>query len=96
MDLKTVIRVGAIFSVIGIILLIGFISTLLLFPVNKKCQNTIHGCEFYSIAPEPLASFIKPVFLVLILLIIAAGVAVIRFGRWREYKKDRNQSLSFS
>jgi hypothetical protein len=96
LDIKTVIGLGAILSVIGTILLVVFISSLLLYPVIKKCQNTTEGCKYYSTAPEPIRSFIKPIFLVVILLVIAAGVGGIRFGKWHEYKKERNRGLSLS
>ena len=79
-------------SCIGTALLITFIVILIAFPVLKECQN-LHGrCEFISTAPEPLKSLINPIFLSASLLIIASGVAIIRFGTWYLYKKARDNN----
>jgi len=83
---QTVVKSGAIFSLIGIGLLITFVMVLLLFPVLKECQRTGEKCEFSSKAPEPLKFIIKPAFLVIALLTIAIGVVIIRFGTWYYYK----------
>jgi uncharacterized membrane protein YczE len=87
---QTVVKSGAIFSSIGIGLLIIFVMVLLLFPVLKECQRTGEKCEFSSPAPEPLKFIIKPTFLVIALLTIAIGVVIIRFGTWYYYKTDNH------
>jgi hypothetical protein len=79
-------------SCIGIVLLITFIVILIAFPVLKECQNLHERCEFISTAPEPLKSLINPIFLSTSLLIIALGVATIRFGTWYQYKKIRDHN----
>ena len=84
---QILVKSGAIFSSIGIGLLIIFAMVLLLFPVLKECQRTGEKCEFSSTAPEPLKFIIKPTFLVIALLAIAIGVAIIRFGTRYYYKK---------
>ena len=82
-------------SCIGTALLITFIVILIAFPVLKECQNLHERCEFISTAPEPLKSLINPIFLSTSLLIIASGVAIIRFGTWYQYKKTRDNMEGF-
>jgi hypothetical protein len=64
-----------------------FIVILLAFPILKECQKLDERCEFTSTAPMPLRSMINPVFLFAVLIIIASGVAIIRFGIWYQYRK---------
>ena len=75
------IRAGAIFSSVGIILLALLILALLIFPVVKSCHNQ-EQCDYYTTAPEPLNYFITPVFVTLDLFVIATGVLFMRFARW--------------
>jgi hypothetical protein len=74
-------------SCIGTALLIAFVVILLAFPVLKECQKLDERCEFISTAPKPLKSLINPIFLFTALIIIALGVAIIRFGTWYQYRK---------
>ena len=75
-----IIRAGAIFSSFGTALLILFLIILLSFPIEKDCSKH-QRCEFYSKAPEPLNYLVSPNFVVITLLVISAGVLVMRFAR---------------
>jgi hypothetical protein len=90
LSLQIIVRSGAVLSCIGTALLITFIVILIAFPILKECQNLDEKCEFISTAPEPLKSLINPIFLSASLLIIASGVAIIRFGTWYQYKKTKD------
>jgi len=84
--LEVLTKSGAIVSSGGIALLIAFVVVLLAFPVNKKCEAG-DTCLYISTAPEPLAGIIQPGYLAVTLMIIAAGVFMVRFGRWKSDKK---------
>lgn len=77
---------GAIVSSAGIALMIAFVVILLAFPVNKECLGA-EECTYTSTAPDQLAAIVQPGFLAVSLMIIAAGVFMVRFGRWRSDKK---------
>ena len=79
------IRAGAIFSSVGVILLALLILALLIFPVVKNCPNQ-EECDYFSTAPEPLNYFVTPIFVTVDLFVIAAGVLFMRFARWYTYK----------
>jgi hypothetical protein len=87
LELKSIEKSGAIFSTIGLALLIAFILVLLAFPVVKQCQKPSEKCEFYSAAPGSVRFIVKPTFLAAALIIIAVGVGTIRFAVWYQYKK---------
>ncbi|HET7148358.1 MAG TPA: hypothetical protein VFI73_07655 [Candidatus Nitrosopolaris sp.] len=80
-------KFGAIISSVGAILLITLAAILLVYPIAKSCHE--RKCTFTSSAPTPLNSFVKPSFLATSLVIIAAGVALIRFGSWYQYKSKK-------
>ena len=82
---------GAIVSSAGVALLIAFVVVLLAFPVNKECVGD-EKCTYTSAAPEQLAAIVQPGFLATSLVIIAAGVFMVRFGRWRSDKKTEGSS----
>jgi predicted secreted protein len=90
LGLQAIIKSGAVFSTIGVVLLIAFIIVLLTFPVLKECQNSNKKCQFSSTAPNPLKFIVKPTFLVTALVAIAIGVSIIRFGTWYHHKTKRN------
>ena len=71
--------------------MIAFVVVLLAFPVNKKCEAG-ETCSYISTAPEPLAAIIQPTYLAVTLMIIAAGVFMVRFGRWKSDKKMKGGS----
>ena len=78
------VKAGAITSTAGVAMLVAFVTVLLVFPVVKECQGD--DCNFESTAPERLKSIINPAFLASSLLVIAAGIVMIRYSRWRESK----------
>ncbi|HYT42049.1 MAG TPA: hypothetical protein VEP90_06865 [Methylomirabilota bacterium] len=84
------IKSGAILSSFGAILLVVLAAILLIYPVVKNCHE--RKCVFTSSAPRPLNSFVKPYFLATSLVMIAAGVALIRFGSWYQYKSRKEEN----
>ena len=87
MELKGIEKSGAIFSMVGIALLIAFAIVLLAFPIIKQCQRSTEKCEFYSAAPDSVRFIVKPIFLAIALITIAIGVGTTRFAVWYQYKK---------
>lgn len=85
MSLEVVAKSGAIVSSAGIALFIAFVAVLLAFPVDKECVG--EECTYTSTAPAQLAAIVQPSFLAITLLIIAAGVFMVRFSRWKGDKK---------
>src|SRR5215510_10360257 len=83
MSLEGLAKSGAILSSAGVALMIAFVLVLLIFPVNKKCDE-VGKCSYQSTAPIQLQSIVQPSFLAVSLMTIAAGVLVLRFSRWRE------------
>ena len=90
MSLEAVARSGAIVSSAGVALFIAFVGVLLAFPVDKECVG--EECTYTSTAPAQLASIVQPGFLAVSLLIIAAGVFMVRFSRWKSDKKTKGGS----
>lgn len=89
MSLEVLTKSGAVVSSAGVALLVAFVVVLLAFPVNKVCR-TDDGCTYTSTAPEQLAAMVQPGFLAASLLTIAAGVFMVRFGRWKSDKKTKD------
>jgi hypothetical protein len=85
--LQSLIRSGGIVSTAGVALFIAFVSVLLLFPVVKSCDSENTNCVYSSTAPEPFRSVVQPGYLAVSLIVIAGGILMVRFGRWRETKK---------
>ena len=83
---------GAVFSTIGVALLIAFVITLLVFPIIKQCQRPAVKCEFHSTAPDSVRFIVGPIFLAIALVIIAIGVGMIRFAVWYQYKKIKKST----
>lgn len=86
MSLEGLAKSGAVVSSAGVALMITFVIVLLVFPVNKKCDED-GKCYYQSTAPMQLQSIVQPSFLAVSLLTIAAGVLVLRFSRWREKRR---------
>jgi Zn-dependent protease with chaperone function len=84
MTLLAMAKAGAIASAAGVALLVTFVGVLLIFPVARECDSG--KCTYVSSAPSSLQPIVTPVFLAISLLIIAAGILVIRYSRWRESK----------
>jgi len=80
---------GAIVSSAGVALFVAFVAVLLIFPVVKQCDSN-EKCSFSSTAPEQLRQIVQPGFLALSLMIIAAGIFMVRYGRWRDSKKTES------
>lgn len=94
---------GAIVSAAGVALFVAFVAVLLAFPVLKECRgggadsdnggksdddnNSNANCSFSSTAPEALQLLVTPQFLAVSLMVIAAGVLMVRLGRWRQNRK---------
>ena len=86
MNYELVIKVGAVIASIGTIFLVIFATVLLVFSITKLCDNE-HKCIYISYAPYPLNLLITPLVLVIILVVIASGIAIIRSGKWFFSKK---------
>ncbi|AIC14618.1 hypothetical protein [Nitrososphaera viennensis] len=83
--LEILAKSGAIVSTAGVALLVAFIAVLLAFPVAKTCEEG-SKCEYASSAPEQLQTVFSQGFFALSLIVIAAGILMIRYSRWRESK----------
>jgi len=81
---RRMIKLGALISTAGIIMLILFGLILLLFPVTKICEE---NCNYLSSAPEYLRQLINPLFLFISLILISSGVFFIRIGNRQLYKR---------
>jgi hypothetical protein len=81
MNYEFIIKPGAVIASIGTILLVIFATVLLVFPITKSCDNEAK-CIYISNALYPLNLMISPIVLVIILVIIAGGIAMIRLGKW--------------
>ncbi|HET7642556.1 MAG TPA: hypothetical protein VFK40_03525 [Nitrososphaeraceae archaeon] len=81
MNYEFIIKTGAVIASIGTILLVIFASILLVFPITKLCHNE-DKCIYISNALYPLNLMVSPIVLVIILVIIAGGIAMIRLGKW--------------
>jgi ascorbate-specific PTS system EIIC-type component UlaA len=88
LSLEVLTKSGAIVSSAGVALLVVFVIVLLAFPVIKECDGD-EKCSYTSTAPEQLAAIVQPAFLAVSLMIIAAGVFMVRFGRWKSDKKTK-------
>jgi hypothetical protein len=88
-NLKLVIKSGAILSSMGAGLLVIFAVILVSYPTAENCHNDHKKCTYSTSAPPPLDSFIKPSVLAVALLVIASGVAIIRFGSWYQYRAKK-------
>ena len=91
MSLETLARSGAIMSSAGVALMVVFVVVLLSFPVIKSCGES-EKCSYHSTAPGELQSVVQPSFLAISLIIISAGVLILRFSRWLESKKSENDT----
>jgi amino acid transporter len=82
--LELLAKSGAVASVVGVALLIVFVVVLLVFPVEKNCD--VNKCKYTSAAPAQLQPIFNQGFFALSLIVIAAGILMIRYSRWRESK----------
>lgn len=87
-NIDNVIKCGAIFSLIGTIIMIILVCVILIFPVQKNCNSNDSECQFISTAPGILSSLVSPLTLVTALLSISAGLLIFRFGTRYKSKKS--------
>ncbi len=94
MRLEALAKSGAIVSSVGVSLMVVFVISLLSFPVIKNCNDS-DKCSYRSTAPGGLQSVVQPSFLAISLITISAGVVILRFSRWLESKKSKNDSKNY-
>ncbi len=82
---------GAVVSSAGVAMLVAFLAVLLAFPVSKECGADGSDCAYFSTAPDTLSVIVQPGYLASSLSVIAAGVLMVRLGRWRESRKTASR-----
>ncbi|MGE5685665.1 MAG: hypothetical protein ACM3ZS_11100 [Nitrososphaerota archaeon] len=87
-NIDNFIKCGAIFSLVGTVIMIILVSVILIFPVQKNCDSNDSNCQFISTAPGILRSIVSPLTLVTALLTIAAGLLIFRFGTRYKLRKS--------
>ena len=87
-NIDNIIKCGAVFSLIGTIIMIVLVSVILIFPVQKNCDSNDSDCQFISTAPGILRSIVSPLTLVTALLTIATGLLIFRFGTRYKLRKS--------
>lgn len=87
-NIDNIIKCGAVFSLIGTVIMIILVSVILIFPVQKNCDNNDSDCQFISTAPGILSSIVSPLTLVTALLTIATGLLIFRFGTRYKLRKS--------
>lgn len=87
-NIDNIIKCGAVFSLIGTVIMIILVSVILIFPVQKNCDNNDSDCQFISTAPGILRSIVSPLTLVTALLTIATGLLIFRFGTRYKLRKS--------
>lgn len=87
-NIDYIIKCGAIFSLIGTIIMIILVSVVLIFPIQKNCISNDSDCQFISTAPGILKSIVSPLTLVTALLMISAGLLIFRFGTRHKLRKS--------
>lgn len=87
-NIDNIIKCGAVFSLIGTVIMIILVSVILIFPVQKNCNSNDFDCQFISTAPGILRSIVSPLTLVTALLTIATGLLIFRFGTRYKLRKS--------
>ncbi len=87
-NIDNIIKCGAVFSLIGTVIMIILVSVILIFPVQKNCDSNDSDCQFISTAPGILRSMVSPLTLVTALLTIATGLLIFRFGTRYKLRKS--------
>lgn len=88
-NIDNIIKCGAIFSLVGTVIIIILVSVILIFPVQKICDSNDSNCQFVSTAPGILRSIVSPLTLVTALLTIATGLLIFRFGTRYRLRKSQ-------
>jgi hypothetical protein len=83
-DIELLAKSGALVSAAGVALLVAFVTILLVFPVARTCEDG--KCKYDSSAPKQLQPIFSQGFFALSLVVIATGILMIRYSRWRESK----------
>ena len=87
-NIDYIIKCGAIFSLIGTVIMIILVSVILIFPVQKNCISNDSDCQFNSTAPGIIKLIVNPLTLVTALLTISAGLLIFRFGTRYKSRKS--------
>lgn len=87
-NIDNIIKCGALFSLVGTVIMIILVSVILIFPVQKICDSNDSNCQFVSTAPGILRSIVSPLTLVTALLTIATGLLIFRFGTRYRLRKS--------
>jgi hypothetical protein len=87
-NIDNFIKCGAVFSLIGTVIMIILVLVILIFPVQKNCDSNDSDCQFISTAPGILRSIVSPLTLVTALLTIATGLLIFRFGTRYKLRKS--------
>lgn len=87
-NIDNIIKCGAVFSLIGTVIMIILVSVILIFPVQKNCDSNDSDCQFISTAPGILGSIVSPLTLVTALFTIATGLLIFRFGTRYKLRKS--------
>ena len=87
-NIDNIIKCGAVFSLIGTVIMIILVSVILIFPVQKNCDSNDSDCQFISTAPGILGSIVSPLTLVTALFTIATGLLIFRFGTRDKLRKS--------
>lgn len=87
-NIDNIIKCGAVFSLIGTVIMIILVSVILIFPVQKNCDSNDSDCQYISTAPGILGSIVSPLTLVTALLTIATGLLIFRFGTRYKLRKS--------
>jgi NADH:ubiquinone oxidoreductase subunit 5 (subunit L)/multisubunit Na+/H+ antiporter MnhA subunit len=87
-NMDNIIKCGAVFSLIGTVIMIILVSVILIFPVQKNCDGNDSDCQFISTAPGILRSIVSPLTLVIALLTVATGLLIFRFGTRYKLRKS--------
>ncbi len=85
MNIKILIKLGGLVSSAGVIMLILFLITIMVFPVQKSCDIE-NKCRYFSTAYSPFKEIVNPIYFSISLSIIASGILMLRVGRKYEYK----------
>jgi hypothetical protein len=65
---------------------------LLAYPIINDCHD--RKCTLVSSAPNPLNTLVKPHLLAISIGVIAVGVAIIRFGKWHQFRsRPKDESI---
>ena len=87
-NIDNIIKCGAVFSLIGTVIMIILVSVILIFPVQKNCDSNESDCQYISTAPGILGSIVSPLTLVTALFTIATGLLIFRFGTRYKLRKS--------